>query len=61
MVGCLDKVDLREVWEHEATNFTAWLSNNLDVLSDHIDWSSGTLFPRLNKIDIPQMFLELST
>lgn len=37
MVGRLDRVKLREVWAKEATDFTSWLSNNLDILSDHID------------------------
>ena len=37
MVGRLERVNLREVWAKEAANFTGWLSNNLDILSDHID------------------------
>lgn len=37
MVGRLDRVNLREVWAKEASDFTSWLSNNLDILSDHID------------------------
>ncbi len=37
MIGRLIKVDLRKVWEHEAKDFSNWLSNNLDILSDHID------------------------
>ena len=37
MVGRLVPVDLREVWAKEASDFTSWLSNNLDILSDHID------------------------
>lgn len=34
----LEKVDLREVWKHEATDFTNWLARpeNLDLLSDEI-------------------------
>ena len=34
----LEKVDLREVWKHEAINFTNWLaeSENLESLSDEI-------------------------
>lgn len=37
MVGRLDRVELREVWAKEASDFTSWLGNNLDILSDHID------------------------
>jgi hypothetical protein len=37
MIGRLIKVALRKVWEHEAKDFSNWLSNNLDILSDHID------------------------
>ncbi len=34
----LEKVDLREVWKHEALDFTNWLAKteNLDLLSDEI-------------------------
>ena len=34
----LEKVDLREVWEHEAFDFTNWLAKpeNLELLSDEI-------------------------
>lgn len=33
------QVNLREVWKHEATNFTKWLAmpENLDLLSEEID------------------------
>lgn len=38
VLGKLNKVDLREVWKHEALNFTNWLSSpeNLELLSDEI-------------------------
>jgi len=39
MVGKLEKVDLRKVWAKEARNFTTWLANNLDILSEQIGFA----------------------
>lgn len=37
MVGKLEPVtDLREIWKHEALNFTSWLADNCDVLKDQL-------------------------
>lgn len=38
-LGKIEQVELREIWKHEATNFTKWLAQaeNLDLLSDEID------------------------
>lgn len=36
MVGRLEPVSLREVWAKEARDFTTWLSNNIDMLSEHL-------------------------
>uniref|UniRef100_A0A7C4Q499 DUF4268 domain-containing protein n=1 Tax=Bellilinea caldifistulae TaxID=360411 RepID=A0A7C4Q499_9CHLR len=33
-IARLTRVPLREVWRHEALNFTRWLAENLDPLSD---------------------------
>ncbi len=38
-IGKLERVDLREVWKHEAADFTKWLQENLDVLSGVLDLS----------------------
>ena len=38
MVGKLQRVPLRNVWIHEAHDFTRWLQDNLDVLSDAVDF-----------------------
>ena len=35
-ISRLKKVHLRELWEHEAHNFTTWLAENLDFLSETI-------------------------
>ena len=37
MIGRLQRVPLREVWKHEARNFTTWLEDNIDVLNDAVD------------------------
>jgi hypothetical protein len=37
MIGKIKRVDLREVWKHEANDFTKWLEDNPNVLSDTID------------------------
>ena len=36
MIGKIKHVPLREVWKHEALDFTKWLEDNLDVLSETI-------------------------
>ena len=39
MIGKIQRVKLREVWKHEATDFTTWLEENIDVLNDALDLS----------------------
>jgi Domain of unknown function (DUF4268) len=39
MIGKLERVALREVWRHEALDFTRWLEENLDVLNDVLNLS----------------------
>lgn len=36
MVGRLEPVDLREIWKHEALNFTRWLFENIDILNEQL-------------------------
>lgn len=38
-LGRIEQVELREIWKHEATNFTNWLAKpeNLNLLSEEID------------------------
>lgn len=33
-IGRLERVALREVWKHEAYDFTQWLQNNIDLLGE---------------------------
>lgn len=37
MIGKLNRVPLREVWRNEATDFTRWLRENIDVLNAVLD------------------------
>jgi hypothetical protein len=36
-IGKLERVALREVWKHEAHDFTQWLQENIDVLNATLD------------------------
>ena len=38
-IGRLERVALREVWKHEAYDFTQWLQQNIDVLNVALDLS----------------------
>lgn len=33
-IGRISKIDLRDAWKHEAEDFSRWLAENIDVLSD---------------------------
>jgi len=37
MIGKIQRVGLRQVWKHEAHDFTQWLEENIDVVNDVID------------------------
>jgi hypothetical protein len=37
MIGRLERVSLREVWAHEALDFTQWLELNIEVLNEALD------------------------
>ena len=45
MIGRLQRVPLREVWHHEALDFTTWLERNLDVLNDALDITLSSAEP----------------
>ena len=36
-IANIKRVELREVWKHEARDFTTWLQNSLDCLNDIIN------------------------
>jgi len=36
MIGKIEKVELREIWKHEASDFSKWLQANIEVLSEVI-------------------------
>lgn len=36
-IGKLQRVHLREVWRHEAYDFTQWLQENIDILNEVLD------------------------
>ena len=40
-VGKLKKVELREIWSREDTDFTNWLNDNLDILGEAIGLDLG--------------------
>jgi len=36
MIGKLEPVSLREIWKHEAYDFSGWLFDNIEVLNDRL-------------------------
>lgn len=38
-IGKLQRVPLREVWKHEAADFSTWLEDNIDVLNELLDFN----------------------
>ncbi|MGB2754864.1 MAG: DUF4268 domain-containing protein [Phycisphaerae bacterium] len=42
MIGRIDRVPLRDVWKHEASDFTKWLEENVEVLNDILDLNLTT-------------------
>jgi len=37
MIGKMEKVSLRDIWKNEAKDFSSWLYDNLDVLSEELE------------------------
>ena len=42
MIGKIQRVPIREVWKHEARDFTPWLQNNIEVLNEILDFEINT-------------------
>jgi len=38
MIGRLEKLPLRNIWKHEAKDFTTWMQDNIDVLNQVLDF-----------------------
>lgn len=43
MIGRLQRVPLREVWKHEAWDFTTWLEENIDLLEEELGLTFSTV------------------
>ncbi|MGI6078471.1 MAG: DUF4268 domain-containing protein [Fastidiosipilaceae bacterium] len=39
----LDYIDIREIWQHEAADFTTWLAANIDYLNDKLGFALNVL------------------
>ncbi len=39
MIERINRVDLRKVWKHEAHDFTVWLEDNIDVLTEVVGFT----------------------
>lgn len=39
MIGKIERIKLRDVWKHEALDFTRWLEENIDALNEVLDFS----------------------
>lgn len=42
-VGRLDYVNIREIWRHEAADFTTWLATNIDYINDRLGFTLNVL------------------
>lgn len=39
MISKIERIKLRDVWKHEALDFTTWLEENVEALNDVLDFS----------------------
>jgi hypothetical protein len=54
-LGRIQQIELRDIWKHEATNFTKWLAKpeNLDLLSEEIDIELNLIDTEYNVVNRP--------
>lgn len=43
IISRLDYIDIREIWQHEAADFTTWLAANIDYLNDKLGFAINVL------------------
>ena len=43
IISRLDYVDIREIWRNEAADFTKWVANNIDYISEKLGITLSTL------------------
>ena len=45
LIGRIERLNIRDVWPHEAHSFTRWLFTNLDVLGEALGWPIAGVRP----------------
>ena len=57
MIGRIERVPLRDLWKHEAYDFTTWLQDNIDILNRLYPSSSLYNYVSFNKVTTYDMLL----
>lgn len=57
MIGKIERVPLRDLWKHEAYDFTTWLQDNIDILNLLYSSSSLYNYVSFNKVTTYDMLL----
>ena len=42
-ISKLSYVNIREIWKHEAVDFTAWLANNIEYITEKLGFALNVL------------------
>ena len=61
VIGKLKKVELREIWSREDTDFTNWLNDNLDILGEAIGLDLGEESETESSFDNSDFRVDIST